>query len=141
MKIHPHEDLLVEMLCKRGEVSARLLEHLDGCAACRAKLQALERRSPVPRRVARVLPWPRPALDYSAALLASARSGERHRSTFAQEPLAFLSGPERVASVGVVSGGAPGEIHAAIAAGLDAYVTGEASEWVMNVARENGGHG
>ena len=28
------------------------------------------------------------------------------------------------------------EVHQAIAAGLDAYITGEVSEWVMNVARE-----
>jgi dinuclear metal center YbgI/SA1388 family protein len=61
----------------------------------------------------------------------------RCRSLFGQEPLAFLAGPERVGTVGVVSGGAPGEIYPAIAAGLDAYVTGEASEWVMHVAREN----
>jgi putative NIF3 family GTP cyclohydrolase 1 type 2 len=54
--------------------------------------------------------------------------------------LAFLSGPETVATVGIVSGGAQGEIHQAIAAGLDAYVTGEVSEWVMNVAREAGIH-
>ncbi len=37
----------------------------------------------------------------------------------------------------MVSGGAAGEIHQAIAAGLDAYITGEPTEWVMNVAREN----
>jgi len=64
----------------------------------------------------------------------------RCRELFGQEPLAFLGGPERVATVGVVSGGAQGEIHQAIAAGLDAYVTGEVSEWVMNVAREAGIH-
>lgn len=60
----------------------------------------------------------------------------RCRDLFAQEPLAFLAGPDAIARVGVVSGGAQGEIHAAIDAGLDAFVTGEASEWVMNVARE-----
>ena len=64
----------------------------------------------------------------------------RCREVFGQEPLAFLSGPDPVATVGIVSGGAQGEIHQAIAAGLDAYVTGEASEWVMNVAREAGIH-
>jgi dinuclear metal center YbgI/SA1388 family protein len=61
----------------------------------------------------------------------------RCRRTFEQEPLAFLAGPGEVSSVGVVSGGAASEIHQAIAAGLDAYLTGEAAEWVMNVAREN----
>jgi dinuclear metal center YbgI/SA1388 family protein len=62
---------------------------------------------------------------------------ERCRALFGQEPLAFLAGPEAVSTVGVVSGGAAGEIHQAIAAGLDAYITGEPSEWVMNVARES----
>lgn len=64
----------------------------------------------------------------------------RCRELFGQEPLAFLAGRATVSSVGIVSGGAEGEIHQAIAAGLDAYVTGEASEWVMHVARENGIH-
>ncbi len=59
---------------------------------------------------------------------------------YGQEPLAFRSGPERVASLGIVSGGAQRDFHQAIAAGLDAYVTGEVSEWVMNVAREAGVH-
>ncbi|MCB1007536.1 MAG: Nif3-like dinuclear metal center hexameric protein [Acidobacteria bacterium] len=62
---------------------------------------------------------------------------DRCRDLFGQEPLAFLSGPDPIRSAGIVSGGAQGEIHQAIAAGLDAYVTGEASEWVMNVARES----
>jgi dinuclear metal center YbgI/SA1388 family protein len=61
----------------------------------------------------------------------------RCAETFGQEPLGFLSGPDPVATVGIVSGGAQGEVHEAIAEGLDAYITGEASEWVMNVAREN----
>jgi dinuclear metal center YbgI/SA1388 family protein len=62
------------------------------------------------------------------------------RRVFGQEPLAFLGGREPVSTVGLISGGAQREVHAAIAAGLDAYVTGEASEWVMNVAREAGIH-
>lgn len=72
-------------------------------------------------------PEPLPVADFVA----------RCSAAFGQEPLAFLAGPDSIASVGVISGGAPGEIHQAIAAGLDAYVTGEASEWVMNVARES----
>jgi len=64
----------------------------------------------------------------------------RCRETFEWEPLAFLEGPERIASVGIVSGGAQGEIHRAIADGLDAFVTGEVSEWVLHVAKEAGIH-
>ncbi len=59
---------------------------------------------------------------------------------FGREPLAFLDGPDPVASLGIVSGGAQRQFHQAIAEGLDAYLTGEVSEWVMNVAREEGVH-
>jgi dinuclear metal center YbgI/SA1388 family protein len=64
----------------------------------------------------------------------------RCRRAFGQEPVAFLGGPEPVSTVGMISGGAQGELYQAIDAGLDAYVTGEAAEWVMNVAREAGIH-
>jgi dinuclear metal center YbgI/SA1388 family protein len=53
-----------------------------------------------------------------------------------REPLFFDAGPERVRSIGIVSGAASGQIQDAIAAGLDAYLTGEPSEPVMAEARE-----
>lgn len=52
----------------------------------------------------------------------------------------FLAGPDPVRTLGIVSGGGQREVYAAIDEGLDAYVTGEASEWVMNVVREAGIH-
>jgi dinuclear metal center YbgI/SA1388 family protein len=64
----------------------------------------------------------------------------RCRKVYAQEPLAFLEGPDPVATLGIISGGAQSELYDAIADRLDAYITGEASEWVMNVAREAGIH-
>ena len=64
----------------------------------------------------------------------------RCRTIYDQEPLAFLEGPSEVRSLGIVSGGAQRDFHQAIAAGLDAYITGEVSEWVMNVAREEQVH-
>jgi dinuclear metal center YbgI/SA1388 family protein len=64
------------------------------------------------------------------------RAGE----IFGQEPLAFRHGPERIRTLGIVSGGAQKELYTAIDAGLDAFITGEASEWVMNIAREAGIH-
>lgn len=64
----------------------------------------------------------------------------RCEQLFGQAPLAFRDGPAAVSTLGVISGGAQREFHQAIAAGLDAYITGEASEWVMNVARESGVH-
>ncbi len=65
---------------------------------------------------------------------------DRCRAVFAQEPLCFAAGPEAVSTLGVISGGAESSFHDAISAGLDAFVTGEASEWVMNVARESATH-
>jgi len=58
------------------------------------------------------------------------------RQVYGQGPLAFLSGPAAVSTLGIVSGGAQKELYQAIDEGLDAYLTGEVSEWVMNVARE-----
>jgi dinuclear metal center YbgI/SA1388 family protein len=68
--------------------------------------------------------------------VAAAELVARCRRVFAREPLAFLHGPDPVATLGLVSGGAQGEFYQAIEEGLDAYLTGEVSEWVMNVARE-----
>ena len=57
-----------------------------------------------------------------------------------REPLAFRDGPERVRTVGIVSGGGSSHLHDAIGEGLDAFVTGEPTEWVMLLAREHGIH-
>lgn len=56
-----------------------------------------------------------------------------------QQPLVFPGGDEgAIASVGVVSGGAPETFDEAVSAGLDAFITGEAREWVMHRAAEEG---
>ncbi|HEY2291289.1 MAG TPA: Nif3-like dinuclear metal center hexameric protein [Thermoanaerobaculia bacterium] len=65
---------------------------------------------------------------------------ERCRRVYGQEPLAYLSGPEAISTLGVISGGGQREFYSAIAEGLDAYVTGEVTEWVMNVSRETRTH-
>jgi dinuclear metal center YbgI/SA1388 family protein len=65
---------------------------------------------------------------------------ERCASVFGQEPFVWDAGPEIVHRVGVVSGGAPGNFHEAIARGVDAYLTGETAEHVMAEARENEVH-
>ena len=69
--------------------------------------------------------------------IASEELVARCRELYGQEPLA-LGAARPVRSVGIVSGGAQGDLLQAIAAGLDAFITGEASEWVTNVAREAG---
>jgi dinuclear metal center YbgI/SA1388 family protein len=55
-------------------------------------------------------------------------------------PLVYAEGPETVRSVGVVSGGGAKMLDEAVAAGLDALVTGEPSEPAMAEAREAGIH-
>ncbi len=57
-----------------------------------------------------------------------------------QDPLVFDSGPPEIAAVGIVTGGGGFAIHEAGPLGLDALVTGEASEPVMGEAREYGVH-
>jgi dinuclear metal center YbgI/SA1388 family protein len=53
-----------------------------------------------------------------------------------REPLVFDAGPERVHSIGIVSGGASSLLNEAIAGGLDSFLTGEPTERVMADARE-----
>jgi dinuclear metal center YbgI/SA1388 family protein len=64
----------------------------------------------------------------------------RVREATRREPLAFTAGPERVRTVGIVSGAGADYLEEAIAAGLDAFVTGEPIERVMSRARETGVH-
>jgi dinuclear metal center YbgI/SA1388 family protein len=62
----------------------------------------------------------------------------RTRDLTGREPLAFLSGPERVRTIGIVSGGGSPYLQDAIDAGLDAFLTGEPVERVMHQAQEAG---
>jgi putative NIF3 family GTP cyclohydrolase 1 type 2 len=59
-------------------------------------------------------------------------------SRLGRKPLVFAEGPGQVRTIGIVSGSASSGIHAAIALGLDAYMTGEPSEHVMADASEGG---
>ena len=54
----------------------------------------------------------------------------------AREPLSFDSGPPRVRSIAIVSGAGASYLDDAIAAGADAFLTGEPAERVMTQARE-----
>ncbi len=65
---------------------------------------------------------------------------DRIQAVFGGEPLIFAHGPDPVSTAGVVSGGAQRALSQAIDAGLDLFLTGEVSEWVMNLAREAGIH-
>ena len=58
-----------------------------------------------------------------------------HEAT-GREPLAFTDGPERVRTVGIVSGAGADYLEDAIASGLDAFITGEPIERAMARAQE-----
>ena len=61
----------------------------------------------------------------------------RVRETLGREPLLVDSG-QMIRRVGWCTGGGQGYIDQAIAAGVDLYLTGEASEQTFHSARENG---
>jgi dinuclear metal center YbgI/SA1388 family protein len=61
-------------------------------------------------------------------------------ATGGREPLSFLAGPAQVHTIGIISGAAARHLDDAVAAGLDAFVTGEPREPAMNDARENAIH-
>ncbi len=57
-----------------------------------------------------------------------------------REPQLFPGNGDHVSSLGIVSGGGEREYYQAVDAGLDAYITGEAAEWVLHQAAEDGVH-
>jgi dinuclear metal center YbgI/SA1388 family protein len=61
-------------------------------------------------------------------------------ATGGREPLAFTAGPDRVGTIGIVSGAGADHLEDAIAQGLDAFLTGEPAERVMTRADEAGIH-
>ncbi len=83
-----------------------------------------------PLGVCGVFPSPIAADDLFAAVT----------DTCDREPLVFEGNRSRVSAVGIVTGAAQGEYHTAVAAGLDAFITGEATEWVMQQVAEDGVH-
>lgn len=50
------------------------------------------------------------------------------------------AGPEKIERVGVVTGGAGSEVEKAVAAGVDAFITGEGPHWSYGLAEELGIH-
>jgi dinuclear metal center YbgI/SA1388 family protein len=57
-----------------------------------------------------------------------------------REPVVIDGGPERVRTIGIVSGGGTDYVHDAVALGLDAFLTGEPSERAYGIARDDGIH-
>jgi dinuclear metal center YbgI/SA1388 family protein len=65
---------------------------------------------------------------------------DRVRAATRREPTIQGAGPERIRTIGLVSGSAADMLPQAVAAGLDAFLTGEPREHVMADARESGIH-
>lgn len=107
-----------------------------GNNALAARAFGLEALEPFARYEGKAIGWK----GRFAQPLAAAELETRCAEIFGQKPLVYACGPDPVRTLGIVSGGAQKELYVAIAEGLDAYLTGEVSEWVMNVAREAGIH-
>ncbi len=80
------------------------------------------------------------AIGLAAEPIDVSELGRRLTEAVGREPLVFDAGPERISSVGIVTGGGAFAIHEAGRLGLSALVTGEPSEPVMGEAREYGVH-
>ena len=52
----------------------------------------------------------------------------------------FPYGPDKINTIGVVSGGAQKEVKQAVLQGLDLYLTGEVSEYILHYVKEEGIH-
>lgn len=69
--------------------------------------------------------------------LSATAFAQRITEVLGRQPL-VVDGARPIQRIGWCSGGAPGYIEHAIAAGVDAYLTGEASEPAVHLARESG---
>jgi len=58
------------------------------------------------------------------------------KETINPEALCFPYGPEKIRTVGIITGGAQKEVRQAIDSGLDLYLTGEASEYILHFVKE-----
>jgi dinuclear metal center YbgI/SA1388 family protein len=63
-----------------------------------------------------------------------------------RKPLIFPYGPEKIKSVAIITGGAQKYVKEAVVKNIDAYITGEVSEYIMHYTKEekihfiSGGH-
>lgn len=80
------------------------------------------------------------AAHFKGEGLPKAELFDRVRSVTEREPLVLGAGPERVRSLGIVSGAGADSLPEAVARGLDGLLTGEPREHVVADAREAGVH-
>jgi dinuclear metal center YbgI/SA1388 family protein len=96
----------------------------------------LERTEPFARHRGRPIGWVGRASD----ALPFAELRERCERAFGHAPFTWDFGPGVVRSVGIVSGGGASSLAEAVELGLDAFLTGEPSEFAMADASEAGLH-
>ncbi len=65
---------------------------------------------------------------------------QRIKEKINTQALIFPFGPKKISTVGIISGGAQKDVKQAVAEGLDAFITGEASEHILHYAKEEGIH-
>jgi dinuclear metal center YbgI/SA1388 family protein len=75
-----------------------------------------------------------------AAPLTISELHDRVHAVTGREPLLLGAGPERIGSIGIVSGSAADTLGEAVAAGLDAFLTGEPREHITAEAAEHRVH-
>jgi putative NIF3 family GTP cyclohydrolase 1 type 2 len=93
-----------------------------------------------PERFAAVKGRPIGVIGHHPTGITAAELSDRIETLLGREPLLQGTGPEQIRSIGVVTGSAAGNIHEAIALGLDAFITGEPSEHAMADAEEGAIH-
>jgi dinuclear metal center YbgI/SA1388 family protein len=59
---------------------------------------------------------------------------------YSEQSLVFNYGPDKVSKIGICSGGGASHISNAIELGMDVYITGEAKEPTLHLAKEGGIH-
>lgn len=61
---------------------------------------------------------------------------DRIKENVNPEALSFLYGPDKINKIGIISGGAQKSVSQAVEAELDLFITGEASEHILNYVKE-----
>ena len=72
------------------------------------------------------------------ARLTRAELAQRLQQATGTRPLMIPGGPDLCREIGVVTGGAGGELHLAAQAGIDTFITGEGPHWTYALAEELG---
>ncbi len=65
---------------------------------------------------------------------------DRIKEKIKRDALIFPYGPEKISRMGLISGGAQKEVKQAIDLGLDLFISGEVSEFIMHLVKEEGIH-